>query len=130
MGRIKILIISIKTIKFIRKVGVPWGTRWIRKLFVFLIIPNNKVLNHKVIANNIFKVTWEVLGKFWGKRAITFIKRIMKNKVIAIEMLPFLLDIINFISCLIFFKIAVMGCFLMLLIFFKGNKKKSKDKAL
>lgn len=39
IGRIKLLIDSIKIIKGISKFGVPWGTKWINILLVVLIHP-------------------------------------------------------------------------------------------
>jgi len=127
IGRIKILIDSINTIKFIKKTGVPCGTRWIKNLFVFLNIPKIKVLIHRVIAKNKLRVTCDVLGKFWGNKAMLFIMKIMVNNVTEIKILPFLSGIMNFISCLIFFNIKDIKYFpevLTFLRFIRNNKRK------
>jgi hypothetical protein len=50
IGRIKFLVISIKTIKFIRGAGVPMGTRWIIIFLNELIQPNSIIIIHSVIA--------------------------------------------------------------------------------
>lgn len=62
-GRIMFLIVSIKTIKGIRIVGVPCGIKWINMCFVLLIQPNNINLNHKGKAKDRVSVIWLVLVK-------------------------------------------------------------------
>jgi hypothetical protein len=46
-GRIIFLIVSIQTIKGIRILGAPWGTKWANIWLVLLIQPNNINDNHK-----------------------------------------------------------------------------------
>jgi len=39
IGRMILLVSSIRTIKFIRARGVPWGSKWESMCFVFLVQP-------------------------------------------------------------------------------------------
>ena len=45
-GRIRLLIVSMITMKGISVVGVPWGAKCSNMWFVFLIHPNNINLTH------------------------------------------------------------------------------------
>jgi threonine/homoserine efflux transporter RhtA len=46
-GRIRFLTVSIKTMKGISGVGVPWGTGCSNMWFMFLIHPNNINVTHR-----------------------------------------------------------------------------------
>lgn len=80
IGRIKLLVNSINTIKLIRAIGVPCGTKWESMWFVFFNQPIKLIDNQAIKARGRVITTCEVKEKTWGKRAITFIKRIDKNK--------------------------------------------------
>lgn len=98
IGRIIVLVSSIRTMKFIKKDGVPWGTKWIRKLLVFTKIPNIRVLAQKHKAKKRVTVNCEVLAKFWGNKAKTF-KNKMKNKIDKVNKeFPFLILILKSVS--------------------------------
>lgn len=66
IGRINLLIVSIKTIKGIKIFGVPWGTKWINIWLVILIHPNIISLSHKGKANDKLITKWLVLVKMYG----------------------------------------------------------------
>lgn len=66
IGRIKLLVISIKTINIIKAAGVPWGTRWDNIWFVFFNHPNNINDNQNVKAKGSEMVKWDVGEKIWG----------------------------------------------------------------
>lgn len=87
-GRITFLIVSIITIKGIRTVGVPWGTKWANMCFVLLIQPNIIKLSHKGRASLNVKVIWLVLVKIYGKSPRKLLKRIKVNKEININVVP------------------------------------------
>ena len=55
-GRIIFLIDSINTIKGIKILGVPCGTKWVNIWFKFLIQPNNIMPIHKVNENDNLKI--------------------------------------------------------------------------
>lgn len=66
-GRIKLLIVSIHTIKGMRIEGVPWGTRWVNICCRLLIQPYsiNESQNGSAIDRVIVK--WLVEVKVYGK---------------------------------------------------------------
>lgn len=59
MGRITCLTVSIKVINWERGRGVPKGTRWLKKCWVFLNILNKIILNHIGTANVKVNVIWD-----------------------------------------------------------------------
>lgn len=56
IGRIIFLIVSIHTMKGIRRRGVPWGTKWLNIWLVLFSHPKINNLNHKGKAIVKFKV--------------------------------------------------------------------------
>jgi len=80
IGRIKFLIISIKTIKGIKGIGDPIGTIWARRLLVFLIEKNIKFPNHIDKAIGRIIDIWAVRANEDGIIVIKFISKIDKNK--------------------------------------------------
>ncbi len=89
IGRIRFLVISINTIKFISGMGVPCGRRWDSMCFVFFVHPNIMIVNQ--IAKESGKVIgkWAVVAKFCGYSATRFIIRITINIRISILSVPF-----------------------------------------
>lgn len=55
IGRIKFLTVSIKTIKNLKKIGDPKGTRWAIIILVLFITKKIIILIHKGKAKNIVK---------------------------------------------------------------------------
>lgn len=122
IGRIIVLVNSIRTMKFIKNLGVPWGTKWIKKLLVFMKIPNNKVLIQKHRAKKRVTVNCEVLAKFWGNRAKKF-KIKMKNKIDKVSKeLPFLNLMLKSVSFFITLERVNNNQFEFKLVFFKPVK--------
>lgn len=62
-GRIRLLMVSMHTMKGIRIPGVPVGTRWAIIWYVFLIHPKIIKVNHKGKAIDNVKVIWLDLVK-------------------------------------------------------------------
>jgi len=62
-GRITFLIVSIQTIKGIRTLGVPCGTKWANMCWVWFNQPYNIKLIHKGKAKVKVRVKWLVLVK-------------------------------------------------------------------
>jgi len=75
------LIVSIQTISGIRKEGVPWGTRWLRRLLKASKNPRIFTLNHRGIAILYVNDTCLVIVKAYGNSPIKLIDNIMKNIV-------------------------------------------------
>jgi len=116
MGRIRFLVISIRTIKFISGVGVPCGTRCVMTFFVCVIVPNNVLVNHMVIARTRFVSRLVVFANVCGIRAIIFIVMIIMNIAIIIFVVPFFVWVIRCfvsvsIALFIFSMIAVVFLF-------------------
>lgn len=87
-GRIILLIVSIQTMKGIKILGVPWGTKWANICWVWLIQPYiiKESHNGKAKANVI--VIWLVLVKIYGNNPIKLLNIINENKEIKIKVLP------------------------------------------
>jgi hypothetical protein len=64
IGRIRFLVISISTIKFINGMGVPCGRRWDSMCFVFFIHPNIMIDNQIVRESGNVMGRWAVVAKF------------------------------------------------------------------
>jgi hypothetical protein len=73
-GRIKFLIISIKTIKGIRIVGVLRGTKWVNMWLVLLIQPYSINLIQIGRANDREKVKCLEEVKIWGNKPKKLLK--------------------------------------------------------
>lgn len=98
IGRIIFLIDSIKIIKGIRILGVPWGTKWINICLVLLIHPNNIILNHKGKVKEKFTDKCLVLVKINGNKPIKLLIIINKNNEMNIKLkllLVFLIITLN-----------------------------------
>jgi hypothetical protein len=89
IGRIKLLVNSIITIKGINGVGVPCGTRWANMWFVFFDHPNIIKAIQKLRERGRVIVICLVGEKIWGYKARKFIIRILKNKDIIIASVDF-----------------------------------------
>lgn len=136
IGRIKFLTNSIRTIKFIRGVGVPVGTIWIIMFFVLDNHPINIIVSHIIIAVEKDTEMWAVGVKINGNRARKFIRRITVNNDFININLPFflLLEKRFSISLLIFefkeFKVFIHVIFILnldKLINIIGNKIDNQD---
>jgi len=64
IGRIVTLVSSMITMKAIRAVGVPCGTRWVSMWFVFFVHPKRIIVNHIERDRGRVTVRWEVNEKF------------------------------------------------------------------
>jgi len=122
IGRIKFLISSIITIKFIRAVGVPVGTMWIIIFFELFTHPNNIIESHIIIAVVNEIEIWAVGVKIKGNKAIKFIKIIDVKIDFINSRFPFLILLENklCISLLIFelivFTILIQDIFILYLL--------------
>lgn len=87
-GRIKFLIVSIQTIKGIKMLGVPCGTKWANIWLVWLIHPYSINLIHKGNAKDKVKVIWLVLVKIYGNNPMKLLKTILENSLIKMNVLP------------------------------------------
>lgn len=76
-GRIKFLIVSIKTINLISNIGVFNGTRWASICFVFLIHPNSINVIHSVNDKDKLKFMCLVKVNVYGISLKKFNIRIM-----------------------------------------------------
>jgi hypothetical protein len=79
LGRIKLLIVSMITMKGIIMVGVPWGTSCSNMWLVFLIHPNNINLIHRGRAKISLSVRRLILVKMHGNNPRKLFVRIMRN---------------------------------------------------
>lgn len=115
IGRIIVLIDSIKIIKGIKIFGVPWGTKWVN---IWLVLFNHpKIIRdiHNGIENLKLEVKWLVLVKINGNRPKKLLRRI-KIKIeinIKLKLLFFLLLIIwnSLYKILFIFKINKLKLF-------------------
>lgn len=82
IGRIKFLVNSIRTINLMRATGVPWGTKCASMWFVFLIQPNKLMVSQLNRARGRVTTRCEVREKICGNRAVTFMIKMMVNRVI------------------------------------------------
>jgi len=80
IGRIIFLTSSIRTIKFIKAMGVPVGTMWAIILFELLIHPYNIILIQRIIAVGNESIIWADGVKMKGNKARKFINKILINK--------------------------------------------------
>ena len=87
-GRIRLLISSIITMKFIRGKGVPCGTRWISMWLVFFVHPNSMIVSQIVRDRGNVMGRCAVTEKFCGYRAVRFISKILMNIKIRIASVP------------------------------------------
>lgn len=113
IGRMRFLVISIITMKFIRGVGVPCGTRCVMTFFVCVVAPNSILVSHMIIAITKFVSSLVVLANVCGSSAAMFMMTIIRNIVVIIFVVPFFLFVIRcFVSVsiilLIFSIIAVV----------------------
>lgn len=90
IGRIKLLMISMITIKGINGEGVPVGTRWAKKSVILLIRLNIINPNHKGRAKDKVIAKWLVAVKVKEAKPKALLKRINVNNLINIIMLIFL----------------------------------------
>jgi len=88
IGRMMFLVNSIRTMKFIRAIGVPVGTVWANILWVLLIHPNNIMAIHIVIAVGRAIIMCEVGVNVKGDRAIKLIINRDKNTISIIFLIP------------------------------------------
>jgi len=84
IGRIKFLISSINTIKFINMFGVPTGTMWVTTFFVLFTNPKIIIDNHILIAVENEMAICAVGVKINGNKAKLFMK-IKVEKIILIN---------------------------------------------
>lgn len=89
IGRIRFLVISISTIKFISGMGVPCGRRCDSMCFVFFVHPNIIIASQIVRESGKVIGRWAVVAKFCGYSATRFISRIDINIRIRILSVPF-----------------------------------------
>lgn len=91
IGRIMLETISIKTMKFIKRRGVPIGTKWAIISFVLFFHP--KIIKEIQIQKEAGKeiIMWAVGVKIKGNRAKKFTRKIDKNRDIKIIKFPFLM---------------------------------------
>jgi len=89
IGRITFLVSSIITMNDMRARGVPCGRRWDSMWLVFLVHPNNTIVNQIRSDRGRVIMSWEVNEKIWGYRAVMFISKIKMNivKIIGICLL-------------------------------------------
>jgi len=90
MGRIRFLVISIRTMKFISIVGVPWGTVWAITILKWFVSPKTKVVAHRSTANGKLMVRWAVAALLSGNRATAFRVNTIIIKVEITLTFPFL----------------------------------------
>jgi hypothetical protein len=83
IGRITLLTNSIKTIKGIKTYGVPTGTKWAKKLPIFIEILKIIYPIHIVKANLTEKDKCLVAVKVYGVKPAKLFSKIIKNKAIA-----------------------------------------------
>lgn len=81
-GRIRFLIVSIRTMKGIKIAGVPLGIKWINMFWVLLIHPKNIKVNQIGREKVKLKIRCLVDVKMYGYRPRKLLKKIIKNKVI------------------------------------------------
>lgn len=86
IGRMTILTVSTKTMKFIRGVGVPWGVMCDRTLFVFFIKPNITEDDHMVRDSGRVNVPWEDVASVCGNMAEMLMT--IKAKIVVITIFP------------------------------------------
>jgi hypothetical protein len=69
--------------------GVPCGRRWDSMWLVFLVHPNNTIVNQIRSDRGRVIMSWEVNEKIWGYKAVMFISKIKMNivKIIGICLL-------------------------------------------
>lgn len=87
-GRIKFLIVSIKTIKGIKIGGVPLGIMWANISWVLLIHPNSIILIHRGRASDKVYDKCLLLVKIYGSRPIILFTKININNEIIIKLNP------------------------------------------
>lgn len=98
IGRIKILIISIITIKGLSKKGHPDGVKWIKK-FIGLNNENNKHENHIINLKKKNKLIWEFKQKEYETKSFKLIVILKINVIIksSIEILELLILLKSFL---------------------------------
>lgn len=84
IGRIINLSDSIITIKGIRGIGVPWGVRWVRRLFKYIKILKVIIPNHIGRDKEKQNLICLVEVKMWGYRPMKLFNKIIKNNEINI----------------------------------------------
>lgn len=97
MGRIKLLIFSINTIKGIRIYGVPWGIWW--QNIVSLFLNHLKIINLNHIGKEILKekIKWLDLVKIYGNNPIMLFIKIINISEIK-KILLIILNLLNKIN--------------------------------
>lgn len=80
IGRIKFLIVSIKTIKEDNSMGVPEGTKWENMWLVFLIHPNNMKIIQNGMARDILIRICLVAVKMYGNKPKKLLSIINMNR--------------------------------------------------
>jgi hypothetical protein len=87
----RLLTNSIRTIKFIKAIGVPCGSKWDSICLVFFIHPNVIIVTQIVKDNGRVIGRWAVVEKFCGYKATRFIGRMSMNIISKIVSIPFFL---------------------------------------
>ena len=91
-GRMIFLTDSIITIIGIKKLGVPIGTKWQKRLLYWNIIDKIILPNHKGKANVKVNDIWLVLVKIYGKSPIKLEKIIKKKSLIYKNIVPWIFN--------------------------------------
>lgn len=85
MGWISRLIVSMITSTGIRGVGVPWGRKWAKDVFVLCRKPVTTVAAHRGTAMLRFIDSWAVGVNEWGSRPSRFVDAMKMISVISIR---------------------------------------------
>lgn len=88
-GRIKLLTSSIRTMKFIKGTGVPWGSKCDNMCLVFFIHPNIIMVIQDISERGRVTVRWAVGEKICGYIARKLRSKIVTNISIIIISVPF-----------------------------------------
>jgi len=99
-GRITLLIVSIKTMKGIRKLGVLIGTKWANIYFILLIQPNSMKANHRGAASVRAIIKWLEPVKIYGNRPRRLFMEIIIRMLIKINVLLYEEDFNNVLNSL------------------------------
>lgn len=102
-ARIMFLIVSIKTIKGIRIIGVPWGIIWAKPKFQFFNQINNIKLNHNGRENLREKIICLELVKIYGNIP----KKLFNNKKKNIEIKKIEFKLLNLFLKIIFISLYI-----------------------
>jgi hypothetical protein len=92
IGRTKILVVSIRTRNGFNHLGAPSGRKWAIDALVFFVNLESTIDNHRGKPNLNVKIRWLVNLNVYGTKPDRFIRIIITNRGVTIDLKPFKLN--------------------------------------